>query len=82
MDAATLLSSGRLAGAAVSLAEPTAAAILLSSGRTAVGEATAAATALSSGPPSARAARDRVQAVVVAYEAGLVTPGDAPQRLP
>ena len=27
-------------------------------------------------------ARDRVQAVVVAYEAGLVTPGDAAQRLP
>ena len=25
-------------------------------------------------------ARDRVQAVVVAYEAGLVTPGDAPPR--
>jgi DNA-binding NarL/FixJ family response regulator len=27
-------------------------------------------------------ARDRVQAVVVAYEAGLVAPGDAAQRLP
>jgi DNA-binding NarL/FixJ family response regulator len=27
-------------------------------------------------------ARDRVQAVLLAYEAGLVTPGDAAQRLP
>ena len=27
-------------------------------------------------------ARDRVQAVVVAYEAGLVTPGDSAQKAP
>ena len=57
MAAATALSSGRLATDAGSRPEPSAAAILLSSGAATVGcDPIAAATPLSSGPPSARSA--------------------------